>query len=684
MTPEEKYWADRRAKEEREEAGRREKEARDQQMGWFSQLWNSFGIFELILMALVVGGLYLAAKANPELVQSLVEKLPDSWQETVSGFLSWAGIDIDMKAAIEKKPVAEFQKLLQEQLGLDEAAAKTLIPDDTAKKALIQLVSDANAERDGAGKITKAGKVNLDTLMNDKTVYALLTQKPDMVQALAASALKTGGDKPLTDNAQKIVSSLKTIVADGRMDVLLKGDKLNETLTLLEKINPKLSRTLVKPLIDSGMTADGHSTPALRALFTSLLTVDSEGKLPSTPAQLNAALEAYRTANPAAATAIVQAVVQPTNTATPTTEQEKLLRQFVQNNGGKAFAAFRTALANDDNKVIAVGMALNSDDELLQIKTALEHRAALEAYIKASDTKTLPKAMLEAKAGLDMVKPEATKPLLAILGKFENVGELNNLMDLYSRDKNGSIDTKNLIEQLLTNPTARATLVKAGPEQVVAFARAQDATLPASFTATNMVAVLKAAQTIGENPKMSDERVRRDTVSVLKTMADAVYSGNLNLIGKLSPEEFTAFFDEPKNAKALKDLLVATKSSLPEEQAKTAQALLDHWELIEKLSRDKKGAQLILSNIASAKKPDADSCKKPGLSATEKAWLEYVEGKDGVMRQDNIIAKEIEGIEQLVAALGKARCSATANAAAGAASQPAKPYTWDGGFGMFR
>jgi hypothetical protein len=653
MTPEEKYWADRRAKEEREEAARREQEQRNQQMGFFSQLWDRFGIFELILMALVVGGLYLAAKANPEFVQSLVEKLPDSWQETVSGFLSWAGIDVDMKAALEKKPVAEFQKQLQEQLGLDEAAAKTLIPDDNAKKALIQLVSDANAERDAAGTITKAGKVNLNTLMNDKTVYELLKQKPDMVQALAA---KVGGDKPLTDNAQKIVASLKTIVADGRMDVLLKGDKLNETLTLLEKINPKLSRALVKPLIDSGMTADGHSTPALRALFTSLLTVDSEGKLPSTPAQLNAALEAYRTANPAAATAIVQAVVQPTNTATPTTEQEKLLRQFVQNNGGKAFAAFRAALGNDDNKVIAVGMALNSDDELLQIKTALEHRAALEAYIKASDPKTLPEAMLEAKAGLDMVKPEATKPLLAILGKFENAGELHNLMDLYSRDKKGSIDTKNLIEQLLTNPTARATLVKAGPEQVVAFARVQDATLPASFTAANMLAVLKAAQTIGENPKMSDERVRRDTVSVLKTMADAVYSGNLNLIGKLSPEEFTAFFDEPKNAKALKDLLVATKSSLPEEQAKTAQALLDHWELIEKLSRDKKGAQLILSNIASAKKPDADSCKKPGLSAAEKAWLEYVEGKDGILMKDNIIAKEIEGIEQLVAALGKARC----------------------------
>jgi hypothetical protein len=674
MTAEEKYWADRRAKEERDEAARREKEARDQQMGWFSQLWNSFGIFELILMALVVGGLYLAAKANPEFVQSLVEKLPDSWQETVSGFLSWAGIDVDMKAALEKKPVAEFQKQLQEQLGLEEAAAKALIPDDNAKKGLLQLVSDANAERDAAGKITKAGKVNLDTLMNDKTIYVLLMQKPDMVQALAASALKTGGDKPLTDNAQKIVASLKTIVADGRMDVLLKGDKLNETLTLLEKINPKLSRTLVKPLIESGMTADGHSTPALRALFTSLLTVDSEGKLPSTPAQLNAALEAYRTANPAAATAIVQAVAQPTNRPAPTTEQEKLLQQLIQNNGGKAFAAFRTALGNDDNKVLAVGMALNSDDELLQIKTALEHRAALEAYIKAAEAKTLPKAMLDAKAGLDMVKPTATKPLLAILAKFENAGELGSLMDLYSRDKNGHIDTKNLIEQLLTNPTARATLLKAGPEQVVTFARAQDSTLPASFTAANMVAVLNAAQTIGENPKMSDERVRRDTVSVLKTMANAVYSGNLNLIGKLSPEEFTAFFDEPKNAQAMKDLLVATKSSLPEEQAKTAQALLEHWELIEKLSRDKKGADFILSAF-NRDKPSADSCRKPtGLVDSLQRGLDDVAKETGLkllglLNSGNMVGKNVEEIKALGQKLEAAQCTGVLAATAIASGQ---------------
>jgi hypothetical protein len=644
-----------------EEENERLRKARESSM-WdrFTGFFSGFGFFEMILVALVVGGLWLAAKANPEFTQSLVEKLPESWQPTVLGALGSMGIDVDMTAtvtAMAKKDLPELQKTLLEK-GMPEGVVKIVAANEKSLSDFIAIVREANKTEAKGAVPAKLGAFNTATMTNDKTIFELLTKHAPLAQALTAAAFT--GKAAASDTSKNILTSLKAITGDERLDTLLSDTHRKTTVALLGKFVPQASETQINALLTAGIE-NGKAKPELRAFLAKALTADAEGKLPDA-----APLLAELAKNPAIATVLATPSQPTTPTAAPTAGNQTLLQQLQANNGGKAYAALRDTM-KDDQKLITTLAILGGADELAKIKVGIENRKAFEAYLAKADATTLPKEILESLQTLKATPVAAQKPILALLEKGVNPRELKSVFIENGRP----FTTQHMVAQLF-DPKNRETIAKAGVENVVALVRAVEPTAASSLTPASLTAMLKATHGISSNPKMADKNVARDATHVTAALTDIVLKNDASALNKLSKETFTQFIGDAANMEALKTLLGDVKNESPK-----AAALAQHWRVIEILASDKeKGAEFLREQLTSiSSKPPMAMCTKPKteLDWTDQAQL-AVAGRDVLkLGSKNIIGRNAEEIKALGLALENATCTEAAqqtNLAATSAGSP--------------
>ncbi len=649
-----------------EDENERLRKARESSM-WdrFTGFFSGFGFFEMILVALVVGGLYLAAKANPEMAQSLAEMLPESWQPTVLGALGSLGIDVDMTApvtAMAKKDLPGLKKTLAEK-GMPEGVVNIVAANEKSVSDFIAIVREANKTEAKGAVPAKLGVFNTSTMTNDKTIFELLTKHAPLAQQITAAAFT--GKAAASDTSKNIITSLKAIAGDERLDTLLSDTHRKNTVDLLSKFAPQHAATL-NAIIAQGVDAQGKAKPEFRAFLSTALTPDAAGNLP-----FQAALKTYSDANPSIATLVLNApATAPTPAAgaaagaSATPPAADALSQFKANKSGKAFAAFRAQFKDTtensvtvtaDQQILKTLTTLSGGDELAAIKTGIENRKALAAYYAAADQKTLDATTLKQLRELKSLPPAADAPSLTIIANGQNPRLVGAIFKDPNAAPNAPVDTRYMVAQLF-DPANRKLIADAGVDNVVALVRAVDPKAGAALTTASLTAMLKATQGISSNPKMADQTVARNATLITAALTDTVIKSDASALSKLSKDTFTQFIGDAANMQALKQLLTDVKNESPK-----AAALVQHWGVVEILAADKeKGAEFLREQLATiSSKPAMAMCTKP---KTELDWADQaklaVAGRDVLkFGSKNIIGQNAEEIKALGLALEAAICA---------------------------
>lgn len=121
------------------------------------------------------------------------------------------------------------------------------------------------------------GKASGSQLTNDKTIFALLTQKPEIAAEIATAALKPGASAN-GKFAKSIAASLKTIINDTKpveggdkdqLTILLTGDQRAKTVGLLKRLAPADIRKALEDTVNNEMKKGGDKpTPQLRTILS--------------------------------------------------------------------------------------------------------------------------------------------------------------------------------------------------------------------------------------------------------------------------------------------------------------------------------------------------------------------------------------------------------------------------------
>lgn len=625
------------------------------------------GGFGSILGILILGLLVYTigqTKWGQELIEKGVSYLPEDWQVKAHGFLDMVGINTDMGPsllAMADKDLPGLRKLITSR-GVPADVVSVIARDKDTFAAYLKTVQDANRDDEG-----KPGKINPTTMMNDKTIFELMTKQPVLVKLLAEGALKSGAGQN-SGTAKNITEALRSIVASERVDTLLNGEHRENTLNLIKQIakanNSPISDEQLAAVLQVGLDASGKSTPNFRTFLSEALTRNDKGEL-----QVDAALKNFADKEPTLAKRLFKAMLAgpaaapaPGQPATPATEEAAIIAAIkaVPKNA-KALQGLSDSLSDAENTQLL--FLLKGNDPVGTMKFALAHRPQFDAFIKASDVTKLPDAIKQPLLELAAIPPKAEKPILAILNKGIDPRSLLTVVT----ERNGSLtklNPRHLVTQLL-DENNRKLVAAAGPDNVAELIRAYAPNAPAAINAANITAVLKATQAIADNPKMADATVRRDTVRVTAALADMLMNEKSTELQKLKPAEIANFFNDPVNSAALKQLLADTRG-LPDKQQAMAQALLAHFDMIERVAADKeKGAPFLLEALdkASKKKPDADTCKNPTkLDSWVAGGIDFA-GTDMTWTgtKDNIIGKNAEEIKHLLVDLQVADCAGPAS-----------------------
>ena len=626
-------------------ARKKKEEEQQQQLSMMGRLWDAvtdnFWLIALAFVAFVMIGpekMKELWNKGSELVGGLMDEgikmLPQEWQNNLNAMLGR-----DVSRALEGMDITEIRKtMLDRKIPAD--IVNVLANDKPTFQSFLNVARDANG-----------GKVGSDDFTNDKTVFALLTKKPEMARELAAVALKADGASANSDAAKQIKASLLAIVKDNRLDVLLNPPHLDNTKALLAVV-PNVDKQHLDTLLN-----DKGNVPAIRTFLTTMLTPAANG------AQPNAAAAALAVASQVTSESR-KALIDIEMKVKPSDDEET--RKLKTNNGGKALATLREKLG--DEKLMQFVALTSGKDDLAKLKFALENRAAFEAFHAAAVVKDLGPETQKALTGLISQPPAATAPLLAIIN---NGVDPRHLQTIIFNEKGERLPTPALVDTLVNNPAARLTLEKAGVDHVVHYAQLTKSGLPVEANAQNINAILKAADTIGNNPKMADATKRAETTEVLSALADTVINKNSRALNTISKDQLADFFADRTNSDALKNLLA--QSTLPQmdtSQGQTAKALLAHWDTVRVLASDKEnGAATILSFLSQAEKPVADSCKP--TSPLMKKWDDLLlegglawKGTDLLKLEKNVIGRNVDEIKALMQELGVAQCVDVKNAAA--------------------
>ncbi len=652
-TAEQKYWEKRAADEQADRDRQAEKDRQDRAMGWFERLTGGMGLFEMIFFALVVGGLYLAAKANPEFVEGLIKKLPDSWQDNVTGVLNWLGVEVDAAPALSNMPLADFKKKVTE-FGADQATVDSTFNTPEKQK---QFVADLAAVNGGKIRGEKA-------FTNHKAVYMLMEKHPDFVGAMVKAKLSGGSDKKLDSTAKDVLTSLRTIINDGRMDELLnKPASASVIFGLADSISPVATGAIKTDLKNN----NGKLSPELKKILITALTPDAKDILP-TPESMKEMLKSYQAAHPELVVEGARALAQ------TDTEQGKMLKAIMENNSGKAYAEMIKS-AGSEAKALDILQRVKDASGLAQRQLALENYGVLRAYYDNAKIADLPKDIGDKVALLGQIPPSAVAPALAIVK--------NGIDPLKIRDyafKDSKPDIAALVRVLVTNENARKDFAQAKPEPIIAlakaFAESKKQELPDTLTANNLQAILKATSQIAESlpqeistdaikklpvEQQPEARLMRDerknTLAVIDAITNAIVNDKPDAMKQITPAQLAQFSKNSANNAAVHQLSIDLKGLRPDIQASLA--VFDmRWGLISTLASNEETAKLVLDKFAAlGVTTTAADCKAPGV--IDKAIGSALRSVSEIFAftKGELVADNIKDINVLIDELHSAKCS---------------------------
>jgi hypothetical protein len=281
-----------KAERDAAEKKRKEDEAEREKMSWFGRIWDMVADnFWLILLA-VVAFVVIGPEKMKELwdkgtemlgnvVDQVIEALPQEWQAGLNAFL---GRDMhDALADMANKDMGELKKTLVERGNIPEAVVKVVAPN---KETFLQFIGDvraANDERDAAGNLVRRGKVSADTMTNDKTIFALMRDRPQMVRDILTALPKEEAGKE-SDISKNVKRAMTAIINSDKLDVLLSPRHFDETMKTLQAVAAKMGVESIKPdalrnLIREQLDANGKPTPQLRAMLSAAVAGDVESMM---------------------------------------------------------------------------------------------------------------------------------------------------------------------------------------------------------------------------------------------------------------------------------------------------------------------------------------------------------------------------------------------------------------------
>lgn len=588
----------------------------DMAMGWFDRLWNSFNLFELLVICLVVGGLWFAAKANPDFVETLVEKLPDSWKATVSGALNWLGISVDLTKTLTNMPLDDFHTDVLGKMGIDKATAQQLVKTDAEKRSLVQFIADANAERNPDGSIKTKGNITTDTLASDKTLYALMTtpRYVPLVQAAARAGLQKGQDGKLSDKAEPMLAALRTIAKDEKRLTELFTTHREATLSLIRIVAPQTSEKEIEVLLKVGIQ-DGKATKTLSDVFTALLTPGADGKLPDPknvivaamgqdPKLAEGVIDAFVAKLPTAqvdafkalrakigdgniqqlmkaldssnkAQAVMGIVLRPDmigalpqfiavakhepGLAAQLPFRLESLQNFIQTTGFGADGKPNTALVTLLNSASSTGLDFAKLKEPLQTYIFSEEVAknpnslpALQTFVNTIDATKLAEADRKALDELKAVVNHLTQPALRALGALKKQGLEPEEVKARMADTQGNFTVSSALSALMV-PDFRNSLKQAGIEKLAPLL----AGLGSGFASSpkNAQALIKFLDKVQSSRGYTAAAID-STQKVILAFAGLVDGkAPKEAFAGITPTQLANFFNNPDNHNAMMELL---------------------------------------------------------------------------------------------------------------------------------
>jgi hypothetical protein len=274
---------DRKAEEERE---------KERNRGFWMSLFDKItgnwllivGAIALFFFAQTAMGRQLIGRLG-DVLDPLIDKLPESWQANVRGFLNMVGVPVDMGKALAAMKVEDFnKKLLVDKFEIKPEQAKELIPDANAQNAFLQLVRNANPVPAEAGKPQQPGKVTKDTLTSPNTLYALITTPPtpNFLPKLLGF-LPPPKDGKIEGEMKEVLASMRKIVENPAQLTALFTTHYDKTVALVQALNPTMNPQAIKSGLDQlrevGLT-NGQANLTLKDTLNKMLTPGADGKLP--------------------------------------------------------------------------------------------------------------------------------------------------------------------------------------------------------------------------------------------------------------------------------------------------------------------------------------------------------------------------------------------------------------------
>lgn len=607
-------------------------------------------IFSGLLWVGVLTGLYYVARSETGqqflgniFGEEKVKEFFASADEMIGGVLDKVGMGFDVTEAGKKMDAATFRKHL---VGKNGDAMSAEVADVLAqnKDGLLSAAQKANG-----GKATKA------ELTNDKTLFTLMTEQPDLVQKLAGAISKSGAAAN-GDVGKKIMDSLKAILADeARLTTLLTGEHKARTIALMKQFAPESMRGRVDAIVNEGIGADGKLKPGFSQRLTGF--VDMAMATPAATGLANQ--DASKTGGAGA--------------AAPTASGFALMTEIEKDSQNKAaFAQLEQALTAK-GKYGDFAATFAGNDSRAQKIFALENYSEFAAFRKAVKLDALPKNLQAQLKELDDVTPN-TAGLVAAM--FRNGGDPIALRNTFFAGGK-PLSTRALVEKLFAAEN-RNLITSAGVDNVARYismtgVEKKDTTM-AGVTPNMLTSVLAAVNTIATNETIKNITIARDTVRMTGALVDLLVSEDPASLRKLDKDQFAAFFRDETNRQALQGLLKG--DAVPRAKKGMAQALLQHWEAFTDVASDRDvGASFIKSRLEHLEKPTAESCKAPSAFDLFKgdlkaAWFDNVKGVDFLrLGEQNVLGKNSSELKKLDDDLRAATCASLPVKAAAASTR---------------
>ncbi len=514
----------------------------------FSGDGGGFGLGSIFMMLLVVTGVYFLARNDG--VQDFIGKWldddgkPGSGKEKVADFMETINAGIASKMPWLAKllhiegadldlydhSTPEKKKELLVKNEMPEAAA-TLIANEAD---FVQLAKDANG-----------GAVSADNLLNDKTMMALLTKKPDFVKKLVPLLMPVKGGAAPTDKQKeqqaKIIASLQTMMTEENIATLFNATNRKNTIAILAAMTPGKTPEQMDKEITALCDKNGAPTAALTTMLSTMLTPGEEGAVAPD------------------ATATAKKILNDPNASV---EVKKQLANAALADPEKLVGAANVVPFN----VLMGGLGEQKAQEFVLIaanedKTARD--TAIKAFVMQKDTlplfkvfadtaniAALPPEMQQPISKLKEVDPKAIDKLSEIAGNGVDPLKLNAIF---------SQPTSMGVLMQLMNADNRALLRQAGTDKVIALLPSTlTPETKALLTKHNLDVLLSAADVIGARAKALDTQGSTNgsivAIPVLKAFMELMQK-KPDSFQTLSASTISTFFADDQYDKGMRILV---------------------------------------------------------------------------------------------------------------------------------